>query len=264
MNTSVATNSPAFASNPLDVKADYGRASFDVTHAAVINATYELAVRPRTLGQQQRLGAESDRWLAGQRHPDAAIGRAVHAAAFLQPVERWRHAQSGAAFDQSELHRLALSKTTIPINTSIRWRSFSRCPGTYGNAGRNTLRGPRLITTDLSFAKGFHVDRAAEPEIPRGIFQSVQSHQFEHAESGGLRRGDRRSIADRGRDHLDGDDFAADSAGIEAGLVKELQGLAVLTTQGVSMSYASGISFDESAIAAAACRSRRKRLLRGA
>jgi hypothetical protein len=28
-------------------------------------------------------------------------------------------------------------------------------PGTYGNAGRNILRGPRLITTDLSFAKGF-------------------------------------------------------------------------------------------------------------
>src|ERR1700688_2363608 len=43
MNTSVATNSPAFASNPLDPKgADYGRASFDIRHAGVINATYDL------------------------------------------------------------------------------------------------------------------------------------------------------------------------------------------------------------------------------
>jgi len=42
MNTSVATNSPAFVANPLQPKADYGRASFDVRHAAVINATYDL------------------------------------------------------------------------------------------------------------------------------------------------------------------------------------------------------------------------------
>jgi hypothetical protein len=42
MNTSVATNSPAFVANPLQPKADYGRASFDVRHSAVINATYDL------------------------------------------------------------------------------------------------------------------------------------------------------------------------------------------------------------------------------
>ena len=43
MNTSVATNSPAFVSNPLNpLQSDYGRASFDVRHAAVINATYDL------------------------------------------------------------------------------------------------------------------------------------------------------------------------------------------------------------------------------
>ena len=42
LNTSVATNSPAFVANPLHAGADYGRASFDITHAAVINATYDL------------------------------------------------------------------------------------------------------------------------------------------------------------------------------------------------------------------------------
>src|SRR5258708_34468000 len=43
LNTSIATNSPAFASNPLDPKgADYGRGSFDLRHAAVIKATYTL------------------------------------------------------------------------------------------------------------------------------------------------------------------------------------------------------------------------------
>jgi len=42
MNTSVATNSPAFVANPLQPKADYGRASFDVRNAAVMHATYDL------------------------------------------------------------------------------------------------------------------------------------------------------------------------------------------------------------------------------
>ena len=50
VNTSVATNSPAFVANPLDPKADYGRASFDIRHAGVINATYDLPFgRGRTL-----------------------------------------------------------------------------------------------------------------------------------------------------------------------------------------------------------------------
>src|SRR5919109_538761 len=42
VNTSVATNSPAFVANPLQPKADYGRASFDLRHAAVVSATYDL------------------------------------------------------------------------------------------------------------------------------------------------------------------------------------------------------------------------------
>src|SRR5262249_12683540 len=42
MNTSVATNSPAFVANPLDPKGDYGRASFDIRHAGVLHATYDL------------------------------------------------------------------------------------------------------------------------------------------------------------------------------------------------------------------------------
>ena len=46
MNTSVATTSPAFVANPLQPKADYGRASFDVRNSAVVNATYDLPFGP--------------------------------------------------------------------------------------------------------------------------------------------------------------------------------------------------------------------------
>jgi hypothetical protein len=42
LNTSVATNSPAFIANPLNPMADYGRASFDIRHSGVIQASYDL------------------------------------------------------------------------------------------------------------------------------------------------------------------------------------------------------------------------------
>ena len=42
LNTSVATNSPAFLANPLSPGADYGRASFDVRHSGVIQGSYDL------------------------------------------------------------------------------------------------------------------------------------------------------------------------------------------------------------------------------
>ena len=42
LNTSVATNSPAFAADPLNPRLDYGPAAFDIRHSGVINATYDL------------------------------------------------------------------------------------------------------------------------------------------------------------------------------------------------------------------------------
>jgi hypothetical protein len=154
MNTSVATNSPAFASNPLNVKADYGRASFDVTHAAVINATYEMPFGRGRL-------ASDHRWLQ-----KAIDGWQVSGIQTLQ---------SGVPFTpQLSYNPSNDGDTRNPVRPSINpnfagslyqnnnpnqyfnpLAFIQPLPGTYGNAGRNILRGPRLITTDLSFAKGF-------------------------------------------------------------------------------------------------------------
>ena len=89
LNTSVATNSPAFAANPLDPCSDYGRASFDIRHSAVINATYDL---PFGAGKAFMAASWVNRLvgrLAAQRHRDAAIRPAFHTATVLQPVQRW-------------------------------------------------------------------------------------------------------------------------------------------------------------------------------
>jgi hypothetical protein len=153
MNTSVATNSPAFVANPLQPKADYGRASFDVRNSAVINATYDL---PFGAGDPSR----DHLWL--QR----LIGR--------WQLSGIQTAQSGLPFTpQLSYNPSNDGDTRNPVRPS--WNpnftgpvilggpnqyfnpnAFSQpLPGTYGTVGRNVLQGPNLVQTDLSLTKTF-------------------------------------------------------------------------------------------------------------
>jgi hypothetical protein len=149
MNTSVATNSPAFVANPLDPKADYGRASFDVRHAAVLNATYTLP-----------FGSSKKPWL------NYLIGG--------WQISGIQTLQSGLPFTpQLSYNPSNDGDTRNPVRPSVN-PNFSGpvilggpnqyfnpsaflqpLPGTYGNLGRNTLQGPSLYKTDLSLAKKF-------------------------------------------------------------------------------------------------------------
>jgi len=149
MNTSVATNSPAFVANPLDPKADYGRASFDIRHAAVFNATYALP-----------FGSGTKPWL------NYLIGD--------WQISGIQTLQSGLPFTpQLSYNPSNDGDTRNPVRPSVNPnfagpvilggpnRYFNPSaflqplPGTYGNLGRNTLLGPSLYETDLSLAKKF-------------------------------------------------------------------------------------------------------------
>jgi hypothetical protein len=161
MNTSVATNSPAFVANPLQPRADYGRASFDIRHSAVINATYDLP-----LGQA--LARAFGR------------GNAPHTSAWLDRlIEGWQISgietiQSGLPFTpQLSYNPSNDGDTRNPVRPS--WNPaftgpvilglpgayfnpnafIQPLPGTYGNVGRNVLQGPALAELNLSLAKRF-------------------------------------------------------------------------------------------------------------
>jgi hypothetical protein len=151
VNTSVATNSPAFVANPLDPLGDYARAAFDVRHSGVIQATYDLP-----------FGRKSD---------------SPHS--FLQNllVKDWQVSsivtlQSGLPFTpQLSYNPSNDGDTRNPVRPS--WNPnftgnlilgspnqyfnplafIQPLPGTYGNVGRNVLQGPALKQVDLSLAK---------------------------------------------------------------------------------------------------------------
>ena len=148
LNTSVATNSPAFIANPLNPMADYGRASFDIRHSGVIQASYDL--------------------------PFGRTADSVWQKAF---VANWQVSgiltlQSGLPFTpQLSYNPSNDGDTRNPVrpswNPNFAGKLINGGPdqyfnplafiqplnGTYGNVGRNVLQGPSLAQFDLALAK---------------------------------------------------------------------------------------------------------------
>jgi Carboxypeptidase regulatory-like domain len=151
LNTSVATNSPAFLSDPLNPGADYGRASFDVRHSGVIQGTYDLPFARKAATQGQH-------W-----KEIVAANWQVSSIVTLQ---------SGLPFTpQLSYNPSNDGDTRNPVRPS--WNPdfkgnvilggpneyfnplafIQPLTGTYGNVGRNILQGPSLAQFDFSLAK---------------------------------------------------------------------------------------------------------------
>jgi len=152
MNTSVATNSPAFVANPLQPRADYGRASFDVRHSAVINATYDLPFGRSVLRKRAWLNRLIEDWqLSGIETIQSGLP--------FTPQLSYNPSNDG---DTRNPVRPSWNPAfTGPLILGLPSKYFNPnafvqpLPGTYGNAGRNVLQGPGLAELDLSLAKRF-------------------------------------------------------------------------------------------------------------
>ncbi len=173
MNTSVATNSPAFVANPLQPKSDYGRASFDVRNAAVINATYDLPFGRGTKANEhpwvQRL--LGDWQLSGIETLQSGLP--------FTPQLSYNPSNDG---DTRNPVRPSLNPNfTGPViqggpNKFFNPSAFIQpLPGTYGNAGRNMLQGPGLAETDVSLTKKFVLSERLNMQF-RSEFFNVFNH----------------------------------------------------------------------------------------
>jgi hypothetical protein len=175
MNTSVATNSPAFVANPLRPKDDYGRASFDVRHAAVINATYDLP-------------------FVHDDTPRPAWLKALISSWQISAIETL---QSGLPFTpQLSYNPSNDGDTRNPVRPSLNPNFSGRViqgganqyfdpnafvqplPGTYGNAGRNILQGPGLTETDVSLAKKFSFSERLNLQFRAEFFNLLNHTNF--------------------------------------------------------------------------------------
>ena len=153
LNTSVATNSPAFAANPLEPSWDYGRGSFDIRHSAVINATYDLPFGQgkafqgcpwvdRLAGNWQLSGIETLQ--SGLPFTPQLSYNPANDGDSRNPVRpSWNPEFTGHLIEGGDNQYFNPAAFIQPL------------AGTYGNVGRNILQGAGLATTDFSLAKKF-------------------------------------------------------------------------------------------------------------
>ncbi|HWF36876.1 MAG TPA: TonB-dependent receptor [Candidatus Acidoferrales bacterium] len=149
MNTSIATNSPAFTANPHDPMADYGRASFDIRHSAVINATYDLPFA-RAAASDTWLSRVASNWqISGIQTLQTGLPftpqlgyNPSNDGDSRNPVRpSWNPAFTGQLIEGGPKQYFNPAAFIAPLN------------GTYGNVGRNILQSPGIVETDFSVAK---------------------------------------------------------------------------------------------------------------
>jgi hypothetical protein len=183
LNATTSGGGPALASNPFNLRADWGLATFDVRHVGVLNATYALPVG--------RGGA----WLSDVQGIRRALvsGWTLNSVVTLQggfpfspqlsynpsnngdtrnPVRPFANpafsgprilGRPGKWFDPSAF----LAPASTPANG-----------GFYGNVGRDTLIGPGLATWDFSVLKDTRIRERLNLQFRAEIFNLLNRANF--------------------------------------------------------------------------------------
>ena len=152
-NTSVAANAPAFVMFPLDPKRDWGPATTDVRHLAVINGAYDLP-----FGTGRHFFASGNGW-ADRLASGWSISsiETLHSGFPFTPQLGFNPSNNG---DSRNPIRPSLNPAfhgPIVLGTPNEYfnpNAFIVPPsGTYGDLGRDTLVGPGVAELDLSLLK---------------------------------------------------------------------------------------------------------------
>ncbi len=180
LNQTAAANAPGLISNPYDIQADWGLATFDVRNLAVISAVYELP-----FGKGKRFGGD----LSGFRN-DLVGGWSVNSIVLLQsgfpftPQLSYNPSNDGDTrnpvrpFMNPNFHgSVVTGNPTQYFNPS----AFLQPPansGFFGNLGRDTLIGPGLATWDLAAAKDMHLREKLALQFRAEIFNLLNRANF--------------------------------------------------------------------------------------
>ena len=229
VNSTTANNAPALTSNPFNLAADKGLATYNAKHVAVISAVYQLPFG-RGRATANNMAGWSD-WIVGGWSVNSIV--TVQSGLPFTPQLGYNPSRNG---DTKNPVRPFLNPAfTGNVDTSgtvAKWfdpTAFIAPPnnsGFYGNAGRDTLIGPGLTTWDFSLMKGMPDTRETDFAISSGNVQCFKSREFQHAKSDcrGINSTTRRQHndldspadePDRGTDHQYFDYFTPDSIGLK-------------------------------------------------
>ena len=180
LNSTAAANAPGLVSNPLDLRADYGLATYDVRHLGVINAIYQLP-----FGKGQPMGGS----LAGWRSV-AAGGWSVSSIVTVQSgfpfTPQLSYNPSNNGDTRNPVRPFANPDFTGPVilGKPGQWfnpEAFLQPPpnsGFYGNLGRDALIGPGLATWDFSVLKDTTIHERLNLQFRAEIFNLLNRANF--------------------------------------------------------------------------------------
>jgi hypothetical protein len=182
LNQTTAGNAPGLVSNPFNLPADKGLATFDVRSVGVINAIYELP-----FGHGKIYVNDMEGWKNGLVGGWSVASIVTAESGFpFTPQLSYNPSNSGDTRNPVRPFLNPNFKGSVVTGNPNQWFNpvaFIAPPsasGFFGNVGRDTYIGPGLATWDFSVLKDTAI-RAAEPAIPRGDFQHFEPSQFQHS-----------------------------------------------------------------------------------
>jgi hypothetical protein len=180
LNQTTAANAPGLASNPLNLRADKGLATFGVKNVAVINALYSL---PFGRGQSFANGFEgwSNNLVAGW-----SVSSIITAQSGFPFTPQLSYNPSNNLDTRNPVRPFVNPNFTGPVilGKPSQWfnpAAFIAPPsagGFYGNLGRDTFIGPGLATWDFSVLKDTRIRERMNLQFRAEIFNLLNRANF--------------------------------------------------------------------------------------
>jgi hypothetical protein len=180
MNQTTAGNAPGLVSNPLNLRADKGLATFNVTNLGVINALYALP-----FGPGQRYASDLEGW-EGALLSGWSLSSIVTLQSGFPLTPQLSYNPSNNGDTRNPVRPLVNPNFTGPIvlGSPKQWfnpAAFIAPPsasGFYGNAGRDTIGGPGLATWDFSVLKNTPIHERVQLQFRAEIFNILNRANF--------------------------------------------------------------------------------------
>jgi hypothetical protein len=180
LNATAAGNAPGLVSNPFNVKADWGPATFDVRNVGVVSGTYALP-----FGRQQPFFSRA------RGFSNALIGGwTANSIVTLQsgfpftPQLSYNPSNNGDSKNPVRPYANPSFTGSAILGTPTQWynpAAFLAPPsgsGFYGNQGRDTLSGPGVATWDLSMLKDTAIHDRVNLQFRAELFNLLDRANF--------------------------------------------------------------------------------------
>src|SRR6266853_1399376 len=183
LNATTSGGGPALASNPFNLRSDWGLGTFDVRHVAVLNGTYALPVGrgKRFLGALGGFGSAS------------VSGWMVNSIVTLEggfpfsPQLSYNPSNNGDTRNPVRPFANPAFRGPVILGSPNQWfnphaflapANTAAYGGVYGNVGRDTLIGPGLATWDFSVLKDTRIRERLNLQFRAEIFNLLNRANY--------------------------------------------------------------------------------------